>query len=141
MVVQMDRSVDPVEAKRLAHESLRFSRELARRYGVVTSAWVHNFLVNVGIKDRGLCYQWADDLTAHLEGFRFKTLTLYPVGAHIGDYWREHNAIVVVPRHRTIPLSRAILLDPWRYGGRLFFALVEQDRRYRWRIRTERTNK
>jgi hypothetical protein len=138
MVVQMDRSVDPVEAGRLAREALTFSRELASRYRVTTTPWVHNFLVNVGLRDRGLCYQWADDLMVHLQRLHLKTLTFYPVGAHIGEYWREHNAIVVMPRDRFLPLGRAIVLDPWRFGGRLFFASVAHDRKYRWQLRKDR---
>jgi hypothetical protein len=138
LIVQMDRSIDRHEAERLAYEALTYSRTLANRYRVTTSPWVHNFLVNVGLRDRGLCYQWADDLMAHLRALHSRTLVLYPVGAHIGDYWREHNAIVVMPRHHSVALERTIVLDPWRYGGRLFFAPVAQDATYHWQLRNDR---
>jgi hypothetical protein len=138
LVVHMDREIDPAEAKRLAHEALVFSRELAVRYRVATSPWVHNFLVNVGIRDRGLCYQWADDLMAHLNALHLKTLTLYPVGTHIGEYWSEHNAIAVFSSRHVVPLEHAILLDPWRHSGQLFFSTTEADTRYHWQIRRDR---
>jgi hypothetical protein len=138
LITRMDREIDPTEAGKLAHEALIFSRDLAVRYRVSTSPWVHNFLVNVGIRDRGLCYQWADDLMEHLNAFHFKTLALYPVGAHIGEYWSEHNAIAVFSPRHVVPLEYAILLDPWRHGGRLFFAPVAHDTKYHWQIRRDR---
>jgi len=138
MLTALDRSVDPTEAHRLAHEALTYSRTLAARYRVETSPWMHNFLVNVGVKKRGLCYQWADDLQSHLAHLHLKTLTLYPVGANIGDYWREHNALAVLPTHHVTPLSYAILLDPWRHSGNLYFVPVGQDTKYRWQVRRNR---
>jgi len=138
MLMTLDRSVDPVEARRLAHEALTYSGALAKRYRVETSPWVHNFLVNVGLKKRGLCYQWADDLRAHLAHLHLKTLTLYPVGANIGDYWKEHNALAVLPTHHVTPLAYGILLDPWRHAGKLYFSPIEQDTKYHWQVRQER---
>jgi len=138
MIAQMDRSINRHEAERLAYEALTYSRTLAARYRVTTSPWVHNFLVNIGLRDRGLCHQWADDLMVHLEALRLKSIALYPAGAYIGNYWREHNAIVVMPRNHSVPLAHAIVLDPWRHGGQLFFASVANDTRYPWQIRRER---
>ena len=138
MLTALDRSVDPAEARRLAHAALTYSRTLAKRYRVEASPWVHNFLVNVGLKKRGLCYQWADDLQTHLTRLHLKTLTLYPVGANISDYWSEHNAIAVLPTHHVTPLSYAILLDAWRHSGDLYFAPVEEDTKYHWQIRQDR---
>ncbi len=138
MIVQMDSSVSHHEASRLAHEAIIYSQTLARKYKVQTSPWVHNFLVNAGLKKRGLCYQWADDLMSHLSTINPKTLRLLPIGANIGDYWREHNAVAVLPSKANIPLSRGIILDAWRYSGDLYFAPVGSDTKYRWKIRTER---
>jgi len=138
MLRQMDRSIDPTEARRLAHEALTYSRTLAERYRVSASPWVHNFLVNVGLRDRGLCYQWADDLYTHLAALHLKTLALYPVGANIGSYLTEHNALAVLPTHHVTPLEYGVLLDPWRHSGDLFFLPVGKDTKYRWRVRQER---
>jgi hypothetical protein len=138
LITHMDRKIDPLEAKKLAHEALLFSRELAKRYRVNTSPWVHNFLVNVGMRDRGLCYQWADDLMKHLNALHLKSLTLYPVGANVGEYWSEHNAIIVLSTRHVVPLEYAILLDPWRHGGELYFVPVGRDRKYQWAIRQDR---
>jgi len=141
MIMQMDRSVDPSEARSLAREALRFSHTLAERYRVTTSPWVHNFLVNIHLRDRGLCYQWADDLLKDLAHLHSKTLRILPVGANIGSYWKEHNALVVLPAHHVTPLEYGILLDPWRHSGTLFFVPVEQDKKYQWKVRWKRLPK
>ncbi len=141
MLRGLDRSVDPAEARRLAQEALRYSRSLAQRYHVTSSPWVHNFLVNIGLKKRGLCYQWADDLQSHLAHLHLATLAIYPIGAHIGDYWREHNALVVLPAHHVTPLSYGIVLDPWRHSGDLYFLPVYQDTAYHWSLRDDRIPK
>ncbi len=138
MLTEMDASVDVREARQLAHEAIVHSRRLAKHYRVNTPPWVHNFLVNVHLRDRGLCYQWADDLYAHLDALHLKTLALYPVGANVGRYFTEHNALVVAPSRQTIPLADSVLLDPWRHSGDLLFLPVKQDRKYRWVLRKER---
>ncbi len=129
--------IDPAEARTISHEAIHYSRELASRYHVSTPPLVHNFLTNVGIKNRGLCYQWSDDLYLHLQKFHFKTISLQPVGAHVGSYWLEHNALVALPRH-TKNLASGILLDPWRASGKLYFAPILKDPKYQWKIRTDR---
>lgn len=132
-----DKHIDTKEAHTLAHEAVYYSRQLATRYQVTTPPLVHNFLVNTRIKSRGLCYQWSDDLYLHLQKFHFQTIQLKPVGAHIGSYWREHNALVVLPQHSS-NLSAGILLDAWRHAGKLYFIPILKDPAYHWKIRTDR---
>jgi len=129
--------IDPAEARKVAGESIRYSRILAKRYRVASPPLIHNFLTNVGLRERGLCYQWSDDLYRHLRKFHFRTLHFKPVGAHIGSYWREHNALVVLPTG-SHDLHRGILLDPWRASGKLYFVPILKDPAYHWKIRTDR---
>jgi hypothetical protein len=138
MLQELDPSVDPLEAHRMAHEAIVFSRTLAVRYHVDTSPWVHNLLVNVHLRDRGLCYQWADDLYRHLTALHLHTLALYPIGANIGNYLAEHNALAVLPTRHAATLEYGTLLDPWRRSGDLLFMPVGEDTKYRWRVRPER---
>lgn len=56
--------VRPKEAARVAQCAETTHRALARRYRAVGPAVFHNFLVNSGIRQRGLCYQWTEDLLA-----------------------------------------------------------------------------
>ena len=137
LLLQSIPSIDHHEAKILSDEAIRFSRKLASDYHISTPPLMHNFLINIGLKDRGLCYQWSDDLYLHLQKFHFRTMQLKPVGAYIGSYWREHNALVVLPQHSS-DLSAGILLDAWRHAGKLYFIPILKDPAYHWKIRTDR---
>jgi len=128
---------DPSESRRIARESILYSVKLSQKYKVSTPALVHNFLVNIGAKKRGLCYQWSDDLYTHLKQYRIKSMTLKPVGAFIGSYWREHNALALLPKG-VQSLDQGVLLDPWRESGRLYFTAINNDPEYHWQIRNDR---
>ena len=52
--------IDPEEAERLARISYQYARQLAFEYQVSDPPLVHNTKVNLGLRPRGLCYQWAD---------------------------------------------------------------------------------
>lgn len=121
-------SVDKEEAQRLAvcaHES---SLELAMRYRVARPPAFHNFLVNTGMKQRGLCYHWAEDLWAKLEALNLVTLELNWGMARAGTY-REHNCVVVTARGA--PFETGIVLDAWRQSGNLVWKHVSSDK-YPW---------
>lgn len=137
LLVQQQPRVNRTEAKILAKEAVLYSKKLQQTYSITTPPLVHNLLVNTGIKERGLCYQWSDDLYRHLQRFHFKTIILKPVGAHIGSYWKEHNALVALPpQHQG--LHQGILLDPWRNAGKLYYQPILQDPTYHWQVRTDR---
>jgi len=133
----MDSNINHDEASRVAKEAISYSLVLKRKYRANTTPLVHNFLVNVGIKDRGLCYEWSDDLYARLTRLQLKTIRLMPVGSHIGSYWSEHNALVILP-NKPYSLKNAVLLDPWRDSGLLYFDFVVNDKSYSWKIRHDR---
>lgn len=86
-------------------------------------------LVNCGLKPRGLCYQWAEDLEPALRPLPFRQLALQPVSAHPGTP-REHHALVVYRVNR-LPATR-LLRDAWRHGGRLLWAPLRRDK-YPWK--------
>jgi len=136
-LIQTVRDIKPSEAKILSREAISYSKQLAARYEVTAPPLVHNFLVNVGIKKRGLCYQWSDDLYGHLRSFHFKSIQLKPLGANVGRYWSEHNALAVLPRGDS-DLSHGLLLDAWRRAGTLYYTPITKDPEYTWRIRTDR---
>ena len=131
------KGIDTEEARRLSKEAIQYSKKLATQYKVSTPPLVHNFLVNIGMKERGLCYQWSDDLYTHLQSFHFRSIQFKPVGANVGKYWSEHNALVVLPRDDDA-MRYGVLLDPWRNSGKLYSAPILKDPEYRWRIRTDR---
>ena len=121
-------TVRQVEAERVAQCAYDSSRILAQKYRVVRPAGLHNFLVNVGLKQRGLCYQWAEDLLAQLQTFKLDSLELH-WGIARADTAREHNSVVVTARGQ--PFDEGIVLDPWRRSGRLVWSPVAADK-YPW---------
>ena len=137
LLTQSSRTVESAEAKKLAYTAIQYSKTLAKKYEVSTPPLVHNLLVNIGIKKRGLCYQWSDDLYARLQSLHLRTIALYPVGAYIGSYWREHNALVALPKE-SMDLKRGILLDAWRESGKLYAVPINSDPEYHWQIRKDR---
>ena len=90
---------------------------------------LHNFLVNTRQRKGGLCFQFAEHLLLRLTDLEWKT-----VDFHWAESFErtisEHNVIVVTAKG--YPLSRGIILDNWRYGGRLVWGLVPDDPHYQW---------
>lgn len=121
-------TVRGVEAQRVAVCAYDYSRILAREYRVVRPAIFHNFLVNAGFKQRGLCYQWAEDLLAQLQTFHLDSMELH-WGIARADTAREHNSVVLTARGQ--PFEQGIVLDPWRRSGHLVWAPVSADK-YPW---------
>lgn len=128
-LVALNKSVRPEEANRLSVCAYGYSLKLAGQYRAVRPAWWHNVLVNLGLKKRGLCYQWAEDLTVEFRKLHLFTLEFHWAVAR-PDTMREHNGVVVCARGQ--PFDEGIILDAWRHSGRLYWALVAQDR-YPWR--------
>jgi hypothetical protein len=119
--------VDPSEATLLSETAHRTSRQLAREYGVTLEPGIHNFLIAIGAKKKGICADYTRDIGAKLKEFRFKTLLL-----HWGAAWakesQENNGLVVTARNQSF--IDGILLDGWRRGGRLFWCKLKDDREY-----------
>lgn len=135
LLVHLPGSPDPREAKDLAQTAVLATQNLACEYGIISPPLLHNCLVNAGVKKRGLCYQWCDDLSRPLRLKHFKSFDLYAAGANVGDCWREHNALVVTAKGQSF--ATGILLDGWRGSGRLFFIPVAKDNKYKWAVRTD----
>lgn len=132
MLCEMNATVEPSEAKDMAEVAIAKAWELGEHYAIVSPPLWHNTLVNIGVKQRGLCYEWAEDLLRVLLEKRYTTLRFYAVGANIGNYF-EHNAIVVAAQGE--PYTQGILLDAWRDSGNLFFDTVMRDKKYEWKNR------
>lgn len=117
------------ETKRLAMAVEARTEELAVAYRVQAPAIWHNILVNAGLRERGLCCHWTQDLvqtlrTLHLQHYR----VMWGV-SHYGT-WREHNSVVVVAAGK--PFTSGLVLDPWRRAGELYWVSVAADS-YPWK--------
>jgi hypothetical protein len=121
-------NVHPDEAQRVAECAYASADQLAREYRILGPPLFHNFLVNTGIRKRGLCFQWAEDLFAQLDRLEVSTLELH-WGEARARTLREHNCVVVTAKGQ--PFHDGIVLDCWRHGGHLFTSSVASDH-YPW---------
>jgi len=127
LIALSPRTVDPQEAAVLSETAHRASRQCARDYGVHGDPAVHNFLIHIGARKKGICADYTRDIGAKLKELHFKTLVL-----HWGAAWAkesdENNALVVTAKNQ--PFLDGIVLDGWRRGGRLFWCKVRDDPEY-----------
>lgn len=126
-LVALAPDVDPHEAELLSLTAHTMSRRLAREYGVTWDPAIHNFLIHIGAKQRGICADYTRDIGARLKEFHFKTLVLH-WGAAYAKEADENNGLVVTARNQ--PFLDGIVLDGWRRAGRLFWCPVKKDREY-----------
>lgn len=121
--------VDAAEAGRAAETAVRYPLELAREYHATPPAVINNVLINAGLHPRGLCFQWADDLTAKLMTLDLQTLELHRGVARLGTK-HEHSCVVLTAPGQDF--TNGIALDAWRHCGRLNWSPVPTDD-YPWK--------
>jgi len=132
MLLKTSKYIDKNEAEDLAKSSVYYAQKLAHDYNVISPPLWQNTLVNLGLKKRGLCYEWANDLWVYLKAKNYKSLRLHYVGADVGSYF-EHNALSVSAKFEDI--NNSILLDAWRDSGNLYFIELNKDKKYDWKER------
>ncbi|MEJ2731704.1 MAG: hypothetical protein P8185_24870 [Deltaproteobacteria bacterium] len=130
-LIGLSAAVDKAEARLLAETAVRESAVLAEEYQLVRPAVAHNLLVVLGVRDRGLCYHWTQDLMKRLQALGLKSLELQWGVAYRGSDLREHNSVVVTANGQTF--FGGIVLDPWRNSGNLYWARVSKDN-YPWEV-------
>jgi hypothetical protein len=118
-------SVRPEEARRLADRVYAVASQLRREYGVIWPPLFNNFLVNRGIRKRGLCFQWAEDLLVSLDALKLTSLELHWGEAYAGS-WQESNCVVVTAKGQ--PFKYGIILDCWRHSGHLYWRAAATDK-------------
>ena len=127
LIALSPRTVDPREAALMSETAHRTSRQCAKDYGVHGDPAIHNYLIHIGVKKKGICADYTHEIGAKLKEMRFKTLVL-----HWGAAWAkesdENNALVVTAKNQ--PFLDGIVLDGWRRSGRLFWCKVKDDAEY-----------
>lgn len=122
-------TVDPDEAAWVAREAVLYPKYLANQYGLMWPPNYQNVLVNLGKREKGLCYQWARDMDAHIGKRKYKTLTMARAVANQGGMY-EHNVLTVAAKGHGI--DDAIILDPWRHNSILYWVRTKDDPNYQW---------
>jgi len=128
-LMRLGESTNPDEARRVAQTAVGDSLKLAEDYRVAAPALWHNLLIQMGVRDRGLCYHWTEDLMKRLQALNLRTYQLHWGVAHKGSDLREHNSVVITALGQ--PFDAGLVLDPWRNSGDLFWAAVRKDE-YPW---------
>jgi hypothetical protein len=130
-IMALDASIDPEEAQRAAFIAIEYPKQLRARYQVEDPPLIHNMKVNSGRKPRGLCWHWAEDMQRRIEQENFQTLVTHRAIAN------SHTRLLI--DHSTVIVSavggqydEGMVLDPWRYGGTLYWAPTLQDAKYTW---------
>jgi len=126
----LNHGTETEEARMVAETSIRYSMALADAYRLIRPAIVHNMLVQLGLRDRGLCYHWTEDLMERLQALPLKSYQLHWGVAYRGSDLREHNTVVITVKGQEF--KKGIVLDPWRNSGDLYWVSVGKDR-YPWR--------
>lgn len=119
--------VDPAEAQQISVTAHTTARRLAREYRVVLNPELTVFLVNVGVRKRGWCGHWSQDIGARLKELKPRTLVFH-WGVAYDHTSSENNCIVVTARNQ--PFADGIIIDGWRRAGRLFWCPVIKDHEY-----------
>lgn len=128
-IVALSPAVDPAEAELVAEMSHHTARRLQREWRVVPPANFQNFLIHIGARQRGFCFDWAHGIGAQLRTLPLKTLTLHWAEAHPNSRL-EHNVVVVTARDQ--PIYTGYIIDGWRAAGRLLWWPVVKDE-YPWK--------
>ena len=128
-IAALSPTVSPDEARRVAYAAYMTGLELRREWRVVWLPGVQNWLVNMGARKGGLCFQWATELLVRLDALKLQTLELHWAES-FANTSGEHNVIVVTARGQAF--EKGILLDNWRYSGHLVWTQVAMDPEYHW---------
>ena len=116
--------VNREEAELLAQCAYATVSKLRREYRMFGTPIFNNFLIYHGLRKRGYCYQWSEDLLVALDKLKLTSLEL-----HWGEYdprtWRENNCIVVTAKGK--PFRSGIMLECWRHLGHLYYGPVAGD--------------
>lgn len=117
------------EALRLSYDIKNYSKTLKQAYKLTSFANFNNFLVNIGVKKRGLCWELAYDMLDFLKSKNYR-IDYYIGGANIDNYWKEHNVLVLTCKG--CEFQNGVVIDTWRYGGELYFSRVDKDKDFEW---------
>lgn len=104
------------EATWLADTAYKAAAGISRVNGSHFPGWAGNWLVNMRVQDRGLCWHYQHDMFREL---RRRALKYFRIGCCVRDRTRrsEHNCVYVAAAQGEWP--HVWVLDAWMWNGRL----------------------
>lgn len=130
-IQELGPGIDPKEAQRAASVAYAYTAQLKQEYQITDPPLIHNAKVNKGLRPRGLCWHWAEDIERRLNREEFQTLTLHRAIANADNPFRIDHSTAIISR-RGDSMYEGVILDPWRYGGVLYWGPLLKDTRYEW---------
>src|SRR5262245_60712253 len=127
-LIELGPDVDPAEAELVSVTAHTTARRLQKEWRVAPFALYQNFLIHIGKRQKGFCFDWAYGIGGALRELQLKTLVLH-WGASYPGTRLEHNCIVVTARGQ--PFREGYIIDGWRAAGRLLWWPVRKDE-YSW---------
>lgn len=123
--------IDPEEANRAARIAYAYTAQLVQEYQITDPPLIHNAKVNKGLRPRGLCWHWAEDIERRLDQEQFRTLEIHRAIANADNPFRiDHSTAIISRKGET--MYDGVILDPWGYGGVLYWSPLPEDTRYEW---------
>ncbi len=136
MLQSLDSTIPSKEAMQLSRDIFKETAKLTKEFKLTSPPWFHNFLVNMGLREKGLCYHWSDALYRYFLDKKYPSFEFHLAGANIGEYFFEHNVLVIVSKNGKF--EEGIVIDPWRNSGKLYFSKLKEDKKYEWKHRHNR---
>ena len=104
------------EATWLADTAYKAAAGISRVNASYFPGWAGNWLVNIRLQDRGLCWHYQHDMFREL---RRRALKYFRIGCCVRDRGArtEHNCVYIAAAHD--PWPKAWVLDAWIWNGRL----------------------
>jgi hypothetical protein len=131
MLMALGPSVDPAEAARAARVAVTAPLTWARDWRLVDPPLIHNFKVVNGLREKGVCQDFADAMHMALQAEGLGTLQIHRAIANARNLRLEHATVILTARGQ--PMEQGVVLDPWRLGqGQLWFGRVSEDDRFDW---------
>ena len=118
-----------MESTRLAIGLVNETKRLREQYKSFAIPIVHNMLIDVGIKKRGACKHWAEDLLEYLKPIK-RDFFYVTWGEANPKKMNEHNVAVLYPNFSNF--YEGLIIDPWRTAGKPFWIRVTDDKHYKW---------
>ncbi len=124
------------EAHLIAKSLVDQTRETNKEFRMTGGPKWHNFLIKMGARKKGYCYEWVPELLKALPPTPMKYFERHWGGSFM-SMGRENNAVIITKRGA--PLETGLVYDAWRGVGKPFWIPVAKDKKYRWSQRFNET--
>ena len=130
-IASLSDSINIGDARLISEVLVASTSELAQTYRMTSPPQYHNLLVKMGLRERGLCCHWTEDLRSRLLQVNQGTIQFDWLVSKHGSSLSEHNTIVIYAENMS--WQQGMIFDPWRKAGRPYWIRVRLDK-YPWQL-------